>query len=52
MHSYQNSPKESYTDIKKKHILSGYSSFTNCSFDKRKQKTWLLPRQRLYGNVL
>ena len=38
MHSCQNNPKKSYTEKKTKHTPSGYSLFTNCSFDKTKCK--------------
>ena len=37
MHSCQNNPEKSYTE-KTKHIPSGYSLFTNCSFDETKNK--------------
>ena len=33
MHSRQNNIKKSYTEKKTKHTPSGYSLFTNCSFD-------------------
>ena len=36
MHSYQNNLEKSYTE--KKDSLSGYSLFTNCSFDATKNK--------------
>ena len=38
MHSCQNNPEKSYTEKKTKHIPSGYSLFTNCSFDSIKSK--------------
>ena len=38
MHSYQNNPEKSYTEKQTKHSLSGYSLFTNCSFDSAKNK--------------
>ena len=38
MHSCQNNPEKSYTDKKIKHTSSGYSLFTNCSFDETKNK--------------
>ena len=34
----QNNPKKSYTEKKTKHTPSGYSFFTNCSFDETKKK--------------
>ena len=34
----QNNPKKSYTEKKTKHTPSGYSFFTNCSFDETKNK--------------
>ena len=37
-HSCQNNPEQSYTDKKAKHTPSGYSLFTNCSFDATKNK--------------
>ena len=33
MHSPQNNIKKSYAEKKTKHTPSGYSLFTNCSFD-------------------
>ena len=36
MHSCQNNPKKSSAEKKTKHKLSGYSLFTNCSFDATK----------------
>ena len=33
IHSCQNNPEKSYTEKKNKHTPSGYSLFTNCSFD-------------------
>ena len=33
MHSCQNNIEKSYTEKKTKHMLSGYSLFTNCSFE-------------------
>ena len=38
MHSCQNNPEKSYTEQKTKHTSSGYSLFTNCSFDAAKNK--------------
>ena len=38
MHSCQNNLKRSCTEKKTKHIPSGYSLFTNCSFDATKNK--------------
>ena len=38
MHLCRNNPEKSYTDKKTKHTLSGYSLFTNCSFDAIKNK--------------
>ena len=38
MHSCQNKPEKSYTEKKTKHTPSGYSLFTNCSFDATKNK--------------
>ena len=38
MHSCQNNLKISYTEKKTKHTPSGYSLFTNCSFDASKNK--------------
>ena len=38
MHSCQNNLKRSYTEKKTKHTPSGYSLFTNCSFDATKNK--------------
>ena len=37
MHSCQNGPEKSYTE-KNKNMSSGYSLFTNCSFDAAKNK--------------
>ena len=40
MHSCQNNPEKSYTEKKKiKQTPSGYSLFTNCSFDATKKQT-------------
>ena len=39
MHSWQNNPEKPYTEKKTKHTPSGYSLFTNCSFDDGK-KVW------------
>ena len=36
MYSCQNNPEKSYTEKKTKHTPSGYSLFTNCSFDPAK----------------
>ena len=33
IHLCQNNPEKSYTEKKTKHTPSGYSLFTNCSFD-------------------
>ena len=38
MHACWNNPEKTYTERKAKHILSGYSLFTCCSFDKTKDK--------------
>ena len=38
MHSCQNNPEKSYTGKKIMHKPSGYSLFTNCSFDETKNK--------------
>ena len=38
MHSCQNNPEKYYTEKKAKHTPSGYSLFTNCSFDSTKNK--------------
>ena len=38
MHSCQNNPEKSYTQKKSKHAPPGYSLFTNCSFDTRRNK--------------
>ena len=38
MHSCQNNLEISYTEKKAKHTPSGYSLFTNCSFDETKDK--------------
>ena len=38
MHSCQNNPEKSCTEKKIKHTPSGYSLFTNCSFDETKNK--------------
>ena len=38
IHSCQNNPEKSYTEKKTKHTPSGYSLFTNCSFDATKNK--------------
>ena len=38
MHSCQKNPEKSYTEKKTKHTPSGYSLFTNCSFDAMKNK--------------
>ena len=38
MHSCQNNPEKSYTEKKAKHAPSGYSLFTNCSFDSTKNE--------------
>ena len=42
----QNNPEKSSTTKINKHTTSGYSLFTQCSFDNKKQT--LLLRQRLY----
>ena len=34
----QNNPEKSYTEKKSKHMPSGYSLFTNCSFESTKNK--------------
>ena len=38
MHSCQNNLEKSYTEKKTKHTPSGYSLFTNCSFDEKNNK--------------
>ena len=38
VHSCQNNVEKSYTEKKAKHTPSGYSLFTNCSFDETKNK--------------
>ena len=38
MRSYQNNLEKSYTEKKTKHTPSGYSLFTNCSFDEKNNK--------------
>ena len=38
MYSCQNNLEKSYTEKKAKHTPSGYSLFTNCSFDAAKNK--------------
>ena len=38
MHSCENDLEKSYTEKKTKHKSSGYSLFTNCSFDAAKNK--------------
>ena len=38
MHSCQNNPEKSYIEKRIKHTSSGYSLFTNCSFDETKNK--------------
>ena len=38
MNTYHNNPKESSTTKMNKHTASGYSLFTNCSFDTTKNK--------------
>ena len=38
IHSCQNNPEKFYTEKKTKHTPSGYSLFTNCSFDATKNK--------------
>ena len=38
MHSCQNNLEKSYTDKKTKDTPSGYSQFTNCSFDAAENK--------------
>ena len=38
IHSCQNNPEKSYSEKKIKHTSSGYSLFTNCSFDAAKKK--------------
>ena len=38
IHSCQNNPEKSYSEKKPKHTPSGYSLFTNCSFDAAKKK--------------
>ena len=38
IHSRQNNPRKSYTEKKAKHMLSGYSCITCCSFDASKNE--------------
>ena len=38
MSTYQNNPNKSSTTEINKHVPSGYSLFTHCSFDKTKNK--------------
>ena len=38
LHSCENNPEKPYTEKKAKHSPSGYSMFTNCSFDETKNK--------------
>ena len=38
MYSCQNNPEKSYIEKRIKHTPSGYSLFTNCSFDETKNK--------------
>ena len=38
MNSCQNNPEKSYAEKKIKNAPSGYSLFTNCSFDETKNK--------------
>ena len=38
MSTCMNNPNQSYTTKINKHILSGYSIFTSCSFDESKNK--------------
>ena len=52
MHSCQNNPEKSYTEKKTKYIPSGYSLFTNCSFDETKNKLDCYRGEALYGKVL
>ena len=49
MSTCQNNPNELSTTEINKHILSGYSLFTHCSFDQTKNK---LNYYRLYEKVL
>ena len=51
MHSCQNNPEKSYTE-KTKHIPSGYSLFTNCSFDETKNKLDCYRGEDCIGKVL
>ena len=41
MYSSQNNLEKSYTEKKNKHTPSGYSLFTNCSFDETVQKSFV-----------
>ena len=41
MHSCHTNPEKSYTEKKTKHTASGYSLFTNCSFDATKNKGFM-----------
>ena len=38
IHSFQNDPEKPYTIKKDEHIPSGYSLFTQCSFDAKKKR--------------
>ena len=42
MHSSQNNLEKSYTEKKTKHMPSGYSLFTSCSFDQKNKQTNLI----------
>ena len=52
IHSYQNNPEKSYTEKTTKHTPSGYSLFTNFSFDSIENKLDCYRGKRRYGKVL
>ena len=53
MLSCQNNPGKSYTEKKRtKHMTSGYSIFTSCSFDPTKSKLDCYKGKGLYWKVL
>ena len=47
MHSCQNNPEKIYEENKIKHTPSGYSLFTNCSFDETKNKLDCLVQMKM-----
>ena len=51
MHSCQKNPKKSYTEKKIQHTPSGYSFFTNCSFDVAKNKLDSYRGKDCMGNI-